>query len=260
LRMLVLLLTLVLLKVTICWRNDDSRRSGMFKENHTKIHWFSEGGDMFVALKDTETLYCFLEVYTKVTPDARKFRKMRASAGTVAERDTTTLSLLDRHLGKLCQDSILLTSEAEWDYVNNGIYRMRRLVDTKIEKKKRGKGKGGKRKGREEKGGKRSTKKCPAKKTPQCSRLHKWHNQHLKYHNVMDNELLKTINNIACRCRHDTGTRIPCGTKMCFNNGIQQPCGVKYCDTLVFDFCAESRTDCVPEKLMAGYVIDSVRR
>jgi hypothetical protein len=76
---------------------------------------------------------------------------------------------------------------------------MRRLVDTKIDKKKRGKGKGGKKKGREEKGKKRSTKKCPAKKTPQCSRLHKWHNQHLKYHNVMDNDLLKTINSLACR-------------------------------------------------------------
>jgi hypothetical protein len=59
--------------------------------------------------------------WSTLQPDARKFRKMRASAGTVAERDTTTLSLLDRHLGKLCQDSILLTSEAEWDYVNNGI-------------------------------------------------------------------------------------------------------------------------------------------
>ena len=47
---------------------------------------------------------------------------------------------------------------------------------------------------------------------------------------------------------------------MCFNNGIQQPCGVKYCDTMAFDFCAESRTECVPEKLFDDYVIDNLRR
>ncbi|XP_063685004.1 uncharacterized protein LOC134819152 [Bolinopsis microptera] len=254
--MLVLLLTVFLLKVTLCWINDDSRRSGMFKENHTKIHWFSEGGDMYVTLKDTETLYCFLEVYTRATPDARKFRKLRASLGTVAERDTATLSLVDRHLGKLCQDSVLLTSETEWEYVTNGIDRMRRLVETKVEKKRRRKG----RQGGGSKRKKKSTKRCPAKRTPQCSVLHEWHEKHLQYHQVMDAKLLKQVNERPCRCRHNTGTRIPCGSKMCFNNGIQQPCGVRYCDNLVFDFCAESRTECVPEKLLADYVIDNLKR
>ncbi|KAL5266662.1 hypothetical protein ACHWQZ_G003888 [Mnemiopsis leidyi] len=252
--MLVLLLTIVLLKVTHCWRNDVSRRSGMFKENHTKIHWFSDGNDMFVTLKDTETLYCFLEVYTRASPDS-KYRKLRSSPGTVAERDASTLSLVDRHLGKLCQDSVLLTSETEWIYVTNGIDRMRRLVGTDIDNKRRRKGKN-----RGKKRKKKSPKRCPAKKTPQCSVLHEWHDKHVKYHQVVVNELLKQVNERPCRCRHNTGTRIPCGSKMCFNNGIQQPCGVRYCDNLVFDFCAESRTECDPEKLLADYVIDNLRR
>ena len=72
---------------------------------------------------------------------------------------------------------------------------MRRLVETKIEKKRRrkgGRGEGKKRK-------KKSPKRCPAKKTPQCSVLHDWHEKHVQYHQVVDNKLLKQVNERPCR-------------------------------------------------------------
>ena len=208
---------------------------------------------MFVTLKDSDTLYCFLEVYTRGSP-SKKFKKLKSSTDTLAERDTDTVNLVDKHLGKLCQGSILLTTESEWHYVTNGIDRMRRLVGTKAEKKR----KRGNKDRRSRNRGRKPSRRCPAKRTPQCSVLHEFHEKHLAYHNVEDRELLHQIDNKTCRCRHNTGTRIPCGSKMCFTNGIHQPCGVKYCENLVFDFCADSRTDCVPEKLVANYIIQGV--
>ena len=217
-------------------------------------------GDLFVTLKDTDTPYCFLEVYTRPSP-SRKFRKLKSSIETLAERSTETVDIVDRHLGKLCQGSVLLTSESEWQYITNGIDRMRRLVGTRTEKKRK-RGKKDRRSRYRGGGGRKpsgaTSRRCPAKRTPQCSVLHEFHAKHVEYHNMVDKELLQQIDNKACRCRHNTGTRIPCGSKMCYTNGIQQPCGVKYCENLVFDFCASSRTDCIPEKLLADYIIHAV--
>ena len=89
-------------------------------------------------------------------------------------------------------------------FVNFNVFlssdRMRRLVETKVEKKRRRKGsrQGSKRK-------KKSTKRCPAKRTPQCSVLHEWHEKHLQYHQVMDAKLLKQVNERPCRL--DTFTK-----------------------------------------------------
>ena len=79
--------------------------------------WYNHFSQIHMSL----TWSSMILTWSTLQPDARKFRKLRASLGTVAERDAATLSLVDRHLGKLCQDSVLLTSETEWEYVTNGI-------------------------------------------------------------------------------------------------------------------------------------------
>lgn len=67
-------------------------------------------------------------------------------------------------------------------------------METKMDKKRRRKG------GKEtRKRKKKSPKRCPAKRTPQCSVLHEWHEKHVQYHNVVDNKLLKQVNEKPCR-------------------------------------------------------------
>ena len=68
-------------------------------------------------------------------------------------------------------------------------------MGTDIDNKRRRKGKN-----RGKKRKKKSPKRCPAKKTPQCSVLHEWHDKHVKYHQVVVNELLKQVNERPCRC------------------------------------------------------------
>lgn len=232
-----LVLLLSLARLVLSFR--ETRRSGMLREGGARIHWYSEAGDIFVTLKQDGSMFCFLEVYTKI---GAEYERIRPLAKSVEEVDSNVLNLVDRNLAKLCKNSILLTTDAEWSWTNGGV-RYRRLIKAR------------RKRGRSQR--KKKSVRCPVKRTPQCSVLHDFHAKHLQYHNV---DAISEINKKSCRCRHNTGARIPCGTKICHTGGIYQPCGVKYCNNIAFDFCAESRIQCNPKALVADYLVKNLRR